>query len=213
MAPNITIKYFDMRGRAEPLRLACAVGDIPFKDERVSFEEFGKMKERKELPFDQLPVMVVDGQTISQSGSIERYLGKLTGLYPKDDLLKAAKIDEMIGATEDVANSIFKYRGKDEEKRKEARKEFVEKDAPRFIEGFNRICGKDDSKKYLCGDDMSIADLALYFFTCCIKEGVFDHVPKDLFDSSPKILRSYKAVNEHPKVVEWNKAHPPKQKK
>eukprot|EP00172_Hildenbrandia_rubra_P004034 Plantae.Rhodophyta-Hildenbrandia_rubra.ctg7423.p1 GENE.Plantae.Rhodophyta-Hildenbrandia_rubra.ctg7423~~Plantae.Rhodophyta-Hildenbrandia_rubra.ctg7423.p1 ORF type:complete len:213 (+),score=52.20 Plantae.Rhodophyta-Hildenbrandia_rubra.ctg7423:69-707(+) len=211
--PEITIKYFDIKGRAEPIRLALAIGDIPFNDVRLSGPEFNKLKtETNELPFGQLPIMIVDGKTITQSEAILRYCGKLSGLYPKDDDLKAAKVDEMIGAIGDMMMSMFKGRGMDQDKMKEARKEFCEVDLKKFGEGIARICGKDDKGKYLCGDEPMICDLGLYYVVWNVKQGNVDYVDKDVFDKYPKILKSYKAVSEHPKVVEWNKAHPVKAK-
>ena len=38
--PQITLTYFDARGRTEAARLAFIVGDIPFMDRRLSWEEF-----------------------------------------------------------------------------------------------------------------------------------------------------------------------------
>jgi hypothetical protein len=37
---GLTLTYFDAAGRAEAARLAFHIGDIPFKDERLSREQF-----------------------------------------------------------------------------------------------------------------------------------------------------------------------------
>jgi glutathione S-transferase len=45
--------------------------------------------------------MEVDGEPIAQSQAILRYAGKLSGLYPGDPMA-ALKVDEILGAIEDV---------------------------------------------------------------------------------------------------------------
>ena len=50
-----------------------AVGDIPFDDERISGAEFAKAKEECAYPFGQLPVLVVESKTVSQSQALLRY--------------------------------------------------------------------------------------------------------------------------------------------
>ena len=209
--PEITIKYFDIKGRAEPIRLALTVGGIAFNDDRFQFDEFNEIKESGVLPFGQVPVMIVDGQVITQSGGILRYCGKLAGLYPRDDDLLAARIDEVLGVLDDVNNFLFtKYQGKDEEKKKEVRGEFVKSIVPRFMGGLDRLASKASDGSFICGDKMTIADLTLYYSIWNIKSGIVDYVPTDIFDKYTRLMSSYNAVLEHPKVVEWNRAHPAK---
>lgn len=105
------------QGRAEPIRLAFHIGGIDFEDERISREAFQAAKTAGEYPFGQLPVMVIDGQTIAQSQGLLRYAGKLAGLYPSD-AKQALLVDEMVGAVEDVITAtVPALREPDEEKK------------------------------------------------------------------------------------------------
>lgn len=72
--------YFSVRARAECPRMIMEYGKIPYVDETCA-QYFGKSWPdlKKEgggaVPaFGQLPLLVVDGQPLSQSGSIVRYL-------------------------------------------------------------------------------------------------------------------------------------------
>lgn len=38
--PKYHLYYFDLKGRAEPIRLAFSIGKIEFEDERLSFRDF-----------------------------------------------------------------------------------------------------------------------------------------------------------------------------
>ena len=75
--------YFDFHGgRGDPARLALSIGGIPFEDDRVAPSDWPARKVN--MPFGALPVLEVDGQTVSQSNAINRYVGKLANLYPDD---------------------------------------------------------------------------------------------------------------------------------
>ena len=96
--PKLTLVYFDFHGgRGEPARLALSIGGVPFEDRRVTFAEWSAMK--KETPYGSLPVLEVDGQRVAQSNGINRYVGKLAGLYPSDPL-QAAFCDEPMDAVD-----------------------------------------------------------------------------------------------------------------
>ena len=61
------------------------------------------MKAKSSLPYGALPVLEVDGKVLAQSSGINRYVGKLTDLYPSDPW-QAAVCDEVMDAVEDVAH-------------------------------------------------------------------------------------------------------------
>ena len=79
------LSYFDVDGgRAEPVRIAFHAAGINFDDHRISFPEFGEM--RNSLRFNAVPVLEIDGQQVTQSNAMTRFVGKKAGLYPTDDL-------------------------------------------------------------------------------------------------------------------------------
>jgi glutathione S-transferase len=93
------LTYFDFDGgRGEPVRIALHAAGIEFEDERWAFPVF--QERRGEVRFNALPVLEIDGIAVTQSNAQCRYVGKLAGLYPKDDL-QALYCDEVMGAVED----------------------------------------------------------------------------------------------------------------
>ena len=77
--------YFDIYGRAEMIRMLLWHAKVTFEDDRMSFEQFGERKAAGEFPSGQVPQWVCeDGEKLSQSGAILRYLGIQHGYYPKD---------------------------------------------------------------------------------------------------------------------------------
>lgn len=47
MAPKLKLYYFDMTGRAEPIRLILAAGQVPYEDCRFAREDWAKLKPGK----------------------------------------------------------------------------------------------------------------------------------------------------------------------
>jgi glutathione S-transferase len=80
---KIKLTYLDFHGgRGEPARLALSIAGIPFEDDRVPYADWPRRKPT--APFGHLPVLEVDGQLLTQSNTINRYVGKLANLYPSD---------------------------------------------------------------------------------------------------------------------------------
>ena len=67
---DIELKYFDFAGAAEKVRFTLLMGGVPFKDTRVNFADWGKMKETTK--FGQLPLMYLNGEEkpYAQSGAM-----------------------------------------------------------------------------------------------------------------------------------------------
>ena len=95
---KLKLTYFDFDGgRGEPARLALHIGGIAFEDHRIAGKEWPAFRDK--TPFLAIPTLEVDGRVVSQSNSINRYVGKLAGLYPNDDL-QAFLCDEVMEAAE-----------------------------------------------------------------------------------------------------------------
>lgn len=113
--PKLKLYYFNIAGKGEAIRLACAYGGVPLEDFRMHANEFHDLKVSGKLAFGQVPALSVNDDTIlTQSAAIMRYVGKLTGLYPVNDDLYAAKIDMIVDSENDLfmGLSVSRYRGK-----------------------------------------------------------------------------------------------------
>ena len=193
--------------RAEVLRVSLFIKDIPFEDVRVSREEFihmiktGFLPNGKRSPFHQLPVMEVDGEIIGQTGAIARYCGKISNLYA-DDMLKAAKIDQIIDAATDITNVVSPtIREKDEVKKIEDRKILVNKLLPRWFRYLENLLLEDDSTWFV--EKMTIADIAMWRLLGWLTSGIIDGIPTSIVDDFPKLKNVHHQVHTHPKVQEW----------
>ena len=193
--------------RAEVLRVSLYIKDVPFEDIRVSREEFihliktGFLPNGMKVPFHQLPVIEVDGEIIGQTGAIARYCGKISNLYA-DDMLKAAKIDQIIDAATDITNVVSPtIREKDQEKKMEDRKVLVNKLLPRWFRYLENLLLEDDSTWFV--EKMTIADIAMWRLLGWLTSGIIDGIPTSVVDDFPKLKNIHHQVHTHPKVQEW----------
>ena len=208
---EIKLYYFKIPfWRAEVTRLALFIGDVPFKDYRVEGKEIDNLKETGLLPnnqiapFKQLPVLDVDGKIIAQTGAIARFCGKLSGLYPKNDDLEAAQIDQIIEAAQDI-NYLVTLSGRDKEKKRLAlaRKILATKHLPKWFQFLENLLKKNNESYFFVGNKISIADLAIWRLLGWLSSGLLDGVPTNILEPYKKLNKLREEVYKHPKVNEW----------
>jgi glutathione S-transferase len=67
--------YFDVYGRAEPMRMALHKYGVQFEDVRLTPEQFGELKTTGKLEYGQVPALELDdGTMLCQSAAIQRYI-------------------------------------------------------------------------------------------------------------------------------------------
>ncbi|KAJ1423502.1 hypothetical protein B484DRAFT_451869 [Ochromonadaceae sp. CCMP2298] len=100
---SLKLYYFDIAGKGEAIRLACAYGNLPLDDIRLDRDGFDALKTSGKLSFGQLPALQVGEEMLFQSAAIIKYVGKQCGLYPRggDDML-AARIDALLDCEADL---------------------------------------------------------------------------------------------------------------
>ncbi len=105
-APRVRLTYLNIRGLAEPARLALWVGGVVFGDERVTYDDVTRMREAHLSPFGQVPLLHVDGVVYAQAGAILRWAGRETGLYPDDDPALQLRVDMVEECLGDVRKAL-----------------------------------------------------------------------------------------------------------
>ena len=206
---KITLIYFNFPfWRAEVSRISLNSCSIDFYDKRITSEEFQNVKEKGTLhdgtiiPFHQLPCLKVDNITIAQTGAISRFCGKLANLYPKENNIVAAKIDQFIDILTDITTIITST-------------EVEHRDAT-FLNKVHRklfILNKsiDEKHDYIVNNYFSIADIATWSFVCWLTGGNIAAVPKDIAKNYTNIINICRKVDNRDIVRNWvNKTFPKK---
>ena len=203
--PKLKLIYFDFHGgRGEPARLALSMRGIPFEDDRVSPSDWERRKPN--TPFGGLPVLEVDGQTLAQSNAINRYVGKITDLYPTD-AWQAAFCDEAMEAVEDISTKLAATFFLPEQEKKAQRKALVDGPLPFYLGRLQQRL-EVHGGRYVAADRLTVADLKVFVWIRHLKSGILDHIPADLPDRiAPKLVEHYERVKNDPRVQAYYAKH------
>ena len=197
--------------RAEIGRIALHLGNIDFEDTRISRDEFlrsrntGKLDDGTVIPFRQIPCLNVDGQSINQTGGISRFCGKMSGLYPIENAVDAALIDQVIDMATDLTVLLGPSgKEKNEEKKRSMREKLAQGALVQKISFLEELLvgGKGD---WFVGKNITIADLAIWRLMGWLTSGMIDYLPTNLIAPFPNLKRVCLNVEKHPKVIEWVK--------
>ena len=205
---ELKIIYFNFPfWRAEIARIPLYISNTKFEDKRITSEEFsyikenGKMTDGTIIPFSQLPVLVIDGQSIAQTGAIARICGKISGFYP-ESLVEAGKVDQIIDTATDI-NMLMRpsMREQDPDKKKLMRQELSKNDLPKYFGYLENLL--KEKNIWFAENRMTIADIAIWRLMGWLKSGVIDDIPQDITDDFNKLDRVYNEVNNNTDIKRW----------
>lgn len=200
------LSYFDFNGgRGEVARLAMWLGDVPFEDDRIPVSEWSSVRDRTR--FHAVPILEVDGEPITQSNSINRFVGKLADLYPSDPL-EAVRCDEVMDAVEDVVTRVVATFGiEDESEMRAARQALVDGPISLYLKGLQALLSSHGGQ-YFADDRLTVADLKVYVWITSLRSGILDHIPTDLTDRlAPRLVEHSERVGAHPGIVAYYARH------
>lgn len=195
------VTYFDFAGgRAEPIRIALHAAGLPFEDVRWSFPEFGE--KRHDARFQAVPFLEIDGDVVTQSNAICRYIGKMCDLYPADDL-QALYCDEVLDALEDLTHYVVQTFGLEGDALKQAREDFMNKRLTVFIKGLDGLLTRGGGQ-YFAGQRLSIADLKMATQLKSLRSGNLEHIPADFIDKEyPALVAFQERIESEPVVTAY----------
>ncbi|GAB1598527.1 glutathione S-transferase-like isoform X2 [Argonauta hians] len=192
------LKYFNVKARAEIIRMILTAANQPFTDTRLDFADWPKVKES--TPGKALPVLIVDDKHVyTQSNAIARYLGKTYGLY-SDDPCKCYQIDEVVDCLLDLFECLVRIKFSPES----MKEEMVQKYKTTRERIFPYLESKiEDGKHNFVGNSVTIADLACYVYL----ETAISREP-ELLKDFPKLTAVIENVAKLPLIAEYLKKRP-----
>jgi glutathione S-transferase len=196
---SLRLRYMEFPGRAQAIRDTLRIGRIDFVDEHLTGDQFHDCRAAGEFPFGGIPVLVIETiagtQCVAQSNAILRFAGRLTGLYPVDDPLQALKVDEALGMGEDI-NCLLEpsLHEQDTDRKMAMRKVLAEESLPYWIDCFERLLVANGSTGFIVGNDLTIADLKLYWIIDWLTMGLLDGIPKNLLDGFENVVNWRKNI-------------------
>jgi glutathione S-transferase len=198
---KLVLTYFDFDGgRGEPARLALYLGGVAFEDRRVGTKDWPALRDK--TPFQGLPTLEADDRLVTQSNSILRYVGKLAGLYPRDDV-QALLCDEVMDAVEDIGSRIGRTIELAPDLKKKAREELAAGPIARHLEQLQaKLQGAGG--QYFVEKRLTVADLKAFMWIRWLRSGALDHIPKDIVERvAPLLVTHFERVIAQPKIAEY----------
>jgi glutathione S-transferase len=196
---SLRLRYMEFPGRAQAIRDTLRIGRIDFVDEHLTPDQFSNCRAAGEFPFGGIPVLVIetsDGtHCVAQSNAILRFAGRLTGLYPMEDPLQALKVDEALGVGEDI-NCLLEpsLHEEDTERKMAMRKVLADETLPFWMSCLDRSLVANGSTGFIVSNNLTIADLKLYWIIDWLTMGILDGIPKNLTDGFKNVVNWRKNI-------------------
>jgi glutathione S-transferase len=158
-----TIVYFDIRARAEPIRLILEETGIKYVDEQITDEEWTKL--RPKTPFGWLPVYREGKLEISQSHAIYRHLARVHSIYgsTEEERIRCDVVEE---AFADLNTLIGRAPWRSDFDR--TRDEFIESELSPVLDRLERFLRRNPlGSSFWVGPSLTFVDLiALAHLDC-----------------------------------------------
>jgi glutathione S-transferase len=152
------LTYFNVRGRAEVIRLLLEETATPYRERRVEVHEWPELKPT--MPFGQMPIYEEGDLFICQSHAIYRHLARIHNLYGRNERehVRCDMIEEVFVDAQNVVAG-FMWRPDFAEKRAEFERTTLTESLTRLERMFvqNR-----DGTGYWVGDDLTFVDFLMW---------------------------------------------------
>ncbi|GIX82193.1 glutathione S-transferase Mu 3 [Caerostris darwini] len=153
-----TLGYWNLRGRAEPIRYILHYKNVDFEDKKYPYgeDDWKKVKFTLGLDFPNIPHFI-DGDTkLTQTVAILRYLGGKYDLDGKDEKQKL-RISVAEQQSVDFRETLRCFVNRSDFD--SAKDEFVKTTIPAMFEMWEKFLG---GRKYLAGDNITYVDFMVY---------------------------------------------------
>ena len=192
------LTYFRGRGRAETTRWMLAAAGVSFENVVVDTpEQLADLRASGKLPFDQMPLMELDGHCLSQSSAMIRYLARRAGLYGANDT-DAMWADLVAGVVADFAEGAMQaaFKPTDEAAIADLEARFA-KFGPRFEARLEA-----QGSGFCASGAMTFADVVL----CEALSSYLEWCPNILADT-PRLQALYQTVTDVPEIAAYLASH------
>jgi len=194
----IKLTYFDFDfWRIDIARLCLGYAKIPYKYNRIVRKDWDKRKNF--FPFQQLPVMELDGKIYGHTHSISRFCAIKSGLYENDEL-KALIIDQVLDWANEITFRIaLSIREKNQDKAKKLRQRFIKNDLNKWFGFLNNLYKRSATKNNFFTEKFSLADITAWRIILWFTSGKLFDVPEEFIQDFPRLKSFYKSINDYDK--------------
>ncbi len=177
--PQIT--YFDIRGRAEPIRLLLEDVGVQYEDRQITLDEWPKLRDT--TAFHRMPIYREGDREIPESFAIMNYLGRKFDLLGEDEDSRV-RCDVVIEAWRDYGNRVANVFGALSQS-EPARIEFIETEQPSLLKDLETFYLRKSTKTpYWAGNSPTVGDFVAF------------HLIEGIANQFPKLLSRFGALKE-----------------
>ncbi len=181
MSTKPQIVYFDIRGRAEPIRLLLEEMGAEYEDRQITLEDWPEI--RPTTPFGRMPIYRDGDVEIPETFAILRHLGRKYDLLGEDEASRI-RCDVTIESWRDYGNRMAAVFGAKSDS-ESARKVFVAEELPELLSDLESFYVANPSQSFCwAGDSLTIADFAAF------------HLIEGVGNSFQKILSSFEGLSK-----------------
>ena len=194
----IKLTYFDFDfWRIDIARLCLGYAKIPYKYNRIVRKDWDKKKNF--FPFQQLPVMELNGKIYGHTHSISRFCAIKSGLYENDEL-KALIINQVLDWANEITFRIaLSIREKNQDKAKKLRQRFIKNDLNKWFGFLDNLYKKSATKNNFFTEKFSLADITAWRIILWFTSGKLFDVPEEFIQDFPRLKSFYKSINDYDK--------------
>ncbi len=195
MLPKVT--YFDVRGRAEIIRLLLEESSTAYHERRITIDEWPELKSN--FTFGQIPVYEEGELLLNQCNAIYRYLGRKLDLYG-DSALEHVRCDlvqeSFVGAQSKLANF---YWDPDFEN---LRDDYEKTELPELLSELqNLFCANSTNSGFWVGNRLSYVDFIAWHFLDSVRP--FSLRTLNKFD---KLVKFKQRIESRPRISAYLKS-------
>eukprot|EP01094_Clydonella_sp_ATCC50884_P018642 TRINITY_DN3485_c0_g1_i1.p1 TRINITY_DN3485_c0_g1~~TRINITY_DN3485_c0_g1_i1.p1 ORF type:complete len:282 (-),score=93.00 TRINITY_DN3485_c0_g1_i1:389-1234(-) len=178
LSSDLTLTYFQLRGRAEPIRLYLEANGVPYNNRMLSKDEW--LAEKAEHAYDkytfaQLPHLQNGEHSVVQMMAILAHIHRHLPVDPEVAALSSNEREAYTSKTEQYALALEDVRGAygrlaymqgTEEEKNAALQEYLESKMPKWLHAFEQILLKNGGffgkGFHLVGDSLHWVDVLLW---------------------------------------------------
>ncbi|CAB04293.1 glutathione transferase [Caenorhabditis elegans] len=200
------LTYFDGRGAGELCRQIFAAAEQKYEDNRLTDEEWEKFKAAGKTPYNQLPMLEVDGKPLAQSHAMARYLAREFGFNGKSRW-EEAQVNSLADQYKDYYAEARPYLA--------VKLGYTEGDAEAlytsvYLPVFKKHYGffvnalKASGSGFLVGNSLTFIDLLVAQHSA----DLLGREKSDLFNDVPEMKAHSEKVQSIPQIKKWIETRP-----
>jgi len=193
------LKYFNVIGRGEAIRILLHAAKLDFKDVTVGFSDWESVKPT--TPLGKLPTLTMNGTDFCQSCALMRFAAKKANIMYPSDPFQAFLVDEALDCVEE-AMMLYPSSTGDKEGDKKKQEAYQQDTLKRYATLIDSRILKFGNGVSVCSS-ANIADLSLKFFVEGIEAGFYPNLDTEFFKPYSGIKGCIARISQDPIVVAY----------